>query len=154
MRALAVICLTALLSGCATSPPAPPMETVRKVAGGPDEVLARIQAASGTLGLSAQPGAGPRLRLVRASAPAEWADCPTRLVRQQDDDRGARIDFAAPQARSAAVDVGLAGGPEGTTVSLSPHFAATYRDIYRNLSFTRDCTSLGVLERSLLDAAG
>jgi hypothetical protein len=154
MRRFAVLCLAGLVAGCATTSPPAPIATSRSVAGAPDEVRARLSAAAAGLGLATQPGADTELRLVRAGAPAEWADCATQLVRHQDDDRGARVDFAAPLARSASVAIGLAGTAGGTTVSIAPQFTASYRNIYNNLAFERSCASTGYLERSLLNAAG
>lgn len=153
MRPIAPICLAAILAACAATPPAPPAETVRTVSGTPDEVRGRLQEAASRLGLGAQAEAGTDLRLVRAGAPAEWADCPTIVIRSQGETVN-RVDFAAPQARAAEMRVGIVQAGQGTTVSLSPSFSASYHDIYRNLPRTGPCTSTGVLERALLDAAG
>lgn len=152
MRPAAALCVAALLAACATTPPPPPVETIRTVAGTPGEVRDRLQAAAGSLGLAAR-AEGTGLRLSRSGVPADWADCPTMVVRNHDDDV-VRIDFAAPQARAAEIGVGLTPSGEGTVVSLSPSFSATYRDIYRNLPRTGPCTSTGLVERALLDAAG
>ncbi|HMR31657.1 MAG TPA: hypothetical protein PKA13_14660 [Geminicoccaceae bacterium] len=153
MRPIASICLATVLAACATAPPAPPIETVRSVSGTPDEARERIQAAASGLGLAAQAEPGPGLRLASTGAPPEWADCPTIVIRS-DGEVVNRVDFAAPQARMAEVSVGLVPAGQGTTVSLSPSFSATYRDIFRNLPRTGPCASTGVLERTLLDAAG
>jgi hypothetical protein len=141
-----------MVAACAATPPAPPIESTRNVSGTPAEVRSRIEAAASTLGLGAQAD-GTSLQLSSAAAPAAWADCPTQLVRSYDD-VAVRADFAAPQSRAAAVLVGLVATGGGTSVSVTPRFTATYRNVYRNLPFEGPCSSTGALERALLDAAG
>jgi hypothetical protein len=150
MRAIASLPVFLLAGACATQPPAP-VETTRTVPGAPAEVRGRVEAAAAGLGLVARPG--PELRLTRTNAPAEWADCPTRVVRSMGETVN-RVDFAAPQARAADVLVSLTASGEGTAVAISPAFTATYHDIYRNLPLEGQCPSTGRLERALLDAAG
>jgi hypothetical protein len=152
VRPIAALCVAALATACAATPPAPPIETTRTVAGAPDEVRARLQSAAGGLGLTAQVERDA-LRLTRSGAPVDWADCPTMIVRNNDGE-AVRVDFAAPQARMADVHVSLTPVAGGTAVAVSTGFTATYRDVYRNLPRTGPCTSAGLLERALLDAAG
>jgi hypothetical protein len=153
VRPIAALSLLVALAACATQPPRPPIETTRTVAATAAEAGGRIEARAAMLGLMTQSGSESSLRLSRTSAPADWADCPTRLVRGGGNS-GSGADFAMPQTRMAEIDIGLTPVADGTAVSVTPRFTATYHDIFRNLPFDGTCASTGVVERALLDAAG
>jgi hypothetical protein len=152
---LAPLVVAALLAGCAMPPPKVPVEHRRVVAAAPFDVRARVAQKLGELGLVPARGLtaeGP-LHVGPFVAREAWADCRSILV-EDDTQQVKRMSWARPQARQGELSVALVPSGGGTAVDVSARFSATYLDRYRNTPFSEPCTSTGVLERELLDAAG
>jgi hypothetical protein len=151
----APLLVAALLAGCAMPPPPAPAEQRRVVAATPFDVRARLTQKLGELGLG--PARGPTeggpLHVGPFPARETWADCRSILI-EDDTERFKRMSWARPQARAGDLAIGLFPSGAGTAVDVSARFSATYLDRYRNTPFSEPCTSKGVLERELLDAAG
>jgi hypothetical protein len=148
---LLAVPLAAALAACATAPPA---ETERLVAGPPVAAAERIEAALNALGLRRTQGSAGVIEAETRQASTAWASCLPMLVSDGDDRR--RMVTAEQRRASVRVDLAPAGpgtsGP-GTTVRVTSSFVADYRNPISGYGFERDCSSRGVVERTLLDAA-
>lgn len=150
MRPVLVVALVTL-AGCVATPPPPPLETTRQVAGDPAQALERAGEALRRAGFSVEPAG--RLALegtVRGAARPEWASC-RRIVVWDYDSSARRAHWASPGARRAEIVVRAVPAPNGARVETDADFTATYTNRYKNLGFESDCASTGVLERSVLD---
>jgi len=143
-----------LLAACATVPAAPPVPTTKTVAAPVDQVRQSVVTAVSNLGLAPETTPTGVLATARGSASSDWADCRLTLITWDQDDGPPRSSWQSPQARQARVAVTLAPEGQGTRVSVSPQFSATYRDPYRNFPVEHACASTGVLESRLLAAVG
>ena len=151
MRSLTPLTAVALLAGCAA--PAPgggPVETTRVIAAEPATVRERMDRA--VLGLGFVPGGpSPDAPYLRSSVPSDWADCPNVVISGPDD--SSQRDWARPAAQSGEVRLGAVPDQGGTRAQVIAQFRASYLQRYRGTSFTRACTSTGLLERRILDDA-
>jgi hypothetical protein len=101
------------------------------------------------------PGAdshGQRAQRRQSWSTQGWADCQRLLIH---DWTGftPRSDWADPEGLTADVTIGLRPSAGSTEVTVVPRYAASYRDIFRNLPIMGACPSSGVLEQRLLGAA-
>ncbi len=150
MRALLLVCLV-VLSACAGAPPPPPPPSTATVPASVEEVRGRLESELRRLGLS--PTFTPTgLTASSRAAPRAWADCEMLLIH---DHTGfaPRSDWAEPEGRTADVTMSLRPAAGGTEVVVVPRYAASYRDIFRNLPVTGACQSSGAVEQQLLAAA-
>jgi hypothetical protein len=152
MRQPASLALSAFLAACAT-PSAPAIERARTVEGSPDAVQARVLAELTRLGFSLTPTATPGVLagVAGSGSPAAWSDCPQIIVRGGES--GGQLSFEQPQSRAVAVRVEIGPAITGSAVAVDLATEATYLNRYRNQTFQGRCTSTGVVERQILDAA-
>lgn len=143
--------LAVLVAAC-SGPPQPPIERTRGVAIGAQEAARRAGEALARLGFRLDRVGPTRIEAERvAGADARWADCAGVWVKDYDS-TAVRGDLARPQARRARTTVTALPRPQGSEVTVSAGFTASYLDRYRNSGFERPCPSSGMLERLVLDA--
>ncbi len=116
-----------------------------------EEVRGRLQSELRSMGL------GPTVTVSGLSAgsrgaPKAWADCQRLLIHDRTGFTP-RSDWADPEGLTADVTVVLRPSASSTEVTVVPRYAASYRDIFRNLPVMGACPSSGVLEQRLLGAA-
>ena len=143
-----------LLAACATTPTAPPVPATRTVAAPVDQVRQKVVTAIRDLGLTPETTPTGIEATARGSASPDWADCRRVLISYNQDEGPPRSSWQSPQARQARIAVSVTPEGQGTRVSVSPQFSATYRDPYRNWPVERGCASTGALESRLLNAVG
>lgn len=143
-----------LLAACATAPATPTVPTTRTVAAPVDQVRQKVVTAVRDSGLMPETTPTGVLAVARGSASPDWADCRLALFSWDQDDGPPRSSWQSPQARQARVAVSLTPEGQGTRVSVSPQFSATYSDPYRSLPVEQGCISTGALESRLLGAIG
>lgn len=150
-RAGAALAALLVVAACAPTQVPKPQPSTRTVASTPGTAKARLIERLVELGFAVTGQDSIRAR--DTAADPAWADCSGVRVEDPSTDFS-RKNWTHPQARSAVVDAWARPSPDGTLVHLVARHAAAYRNIYINLPFSRPCTTTGVLERQLLDAAG
>jgi hypothetical protein len=150
MRSLLLCCL-ALLSACASAPPPQPLPSTATVPASLEEVRGRLDRELRSLGLGPTVTSGG-LTASSRGVPGTWADCPRLLIHDRSD-FATRSDWAEPEGLTAEVTVRLEPVAGGTAVTVAPRYAASYRDIFRNLPVQGACPSSSTLEQRLLEAA-
>jgi hypothetical protein len=149
MREAAAALVLLMLAGCATAPRVIP-PTERQVAVPPG--VAKAHLVERLLALGFKVTGAERIHGEAAVADPSWADCPTVITHASNNSN--QSDFAHAGARQAVVEATTTPTDAGTTVQVSARFSGTYLNHFKNLPFKGACDSTGVLESTLLDAAG
>jgi hypothetical protein len=103
--------------------------------------------------LGADPATGVITAERREYQDAGWAECErARVIDHNSNSR--RPTRARPLSRDLTLEITVSESDAGTEVQPVARFTELQNDPYTNWPFIQPCRSKGVLERTLLDAAG